>query len=161
MGRPRKSPDDRRLEGNRSKSPIPVDIFVPEGAPFVPEHLSDDAQACIEHIVRCFKTKRLSGPDTYALSAFAVAWAWHKAATHEMNAPGFEPVIKNVQGNLVPNPWFTVLNTQAKVMLAYATKLYLTPVDRAGLATSLTEKPKSKFDGLLGEQTESSPLSKH
>lgn len=160
MGRPRKSPDERRLDGNPSREPIPVDVFTPEGAPFVPEHLHEDAQICAEHIVRTFKTKRLSAPDSYALSAFATAWAWHKAATHAMNAPDFEPIVPGSNGNLAPNPWFKILNEQARVMLAFATKLYLTPADRASLAGVGPEKPKSKFDGLIG-QSASSDLSKH
>jgi phage terminase small subunit len=152
MGRPRKAPDERRIEGNRSRRSIPVDVFVPEGTPFVPEHLNDDAQACIEHIMRCFPAKRLTAADTYALTAFASAWAWHKAAVHAMNAPDFEPIITNVNGNLVPNPWFGILNNQAKVMLAYATKLYLAPADRASLHSVGQEPPKTKFDGLFGTE---------
>jgi len=160
MGRPRKSPEERRLDGNPGKRAIPVDIFVPEGAPFVPDHLHDDAQACAEHIIRSFKTKRLSAPDSYALAAFATAWAWHKAATHAMQAPDFEPIVPGSKGNLAPNPWFKILNEQARVMLAYAAKLYLTPADRASLKGADAEQPVSKFAGLLG-QTVSSPSSRH
>jgi phage terminase small subunit len=159
MGRPRKAPEERRLDGNPSRTPIITDIFVPDGAPFVPEHLNDDAQACAEHIIASFKTKNLSAPDSYALAAFATAWSWHKAATHAMNAPDFEPLVPGSTGNLTSNPWFKILSDQARVMLAYAAKLYLTPADRAGLRGA-TEQPKSKFDGLLG-LNESSHLSKN
>lgn len=159
MGRPRKSPDEHRLAGNPGKRAIPVDIFVPEGAPFVPDHLNEDAQACAEHIIRSFKTKRLTAPDSYALAVFATAWAWHKAATHEMSRPGFEPVVSGSTSNQAPNPWFKILNEQARVMLQYAQKLYLTPRDRAGLAGVGEEKPPSKFDGLIGQKGSSSSLS--
>ena len=157
MGRPRKSPDEMKLDGNPGRRDLLADVFVPEGAPFVPEHLSEDAQACAEYILRSFKTKRMTAPDSYALSAFATAWAWHKAATHEMNDPEFKAVIVNAQGNLTPNPWFKILNEQARVMLAYATKLYLTPADRAGLRGA-GEQPKSKFEGLLGHSASSTSL---
>lgn len=160
MGRPRKAPEERRLDGNPGKRPIPVEVSVPEGAPFVPEHLSEDAQICAEHIIRCFVTKSLREPDSYALAAFATAWAWHKAASHAMNDPDFEPLIVGSTGNLVPNPWFKILDQQARIMLAYAQKLYLTPADRAALAGAGQEKPTSKFDGLIG-QTGLSPSSKH
>lgn len=159
MGRPRKSPDERRIEGNRSRTPIPVELFTPEGAPFVPEHLSEDAQVCAEFILRSFKTKHLSAPDSFALAAFATAWAWHKAATHAMNAPDFMPVIEGSTGQQVPSPWFKILNEQARVMLSFATKLYLTPADRASLAGAVQEQPKSKFDGLLGQSGSSPSLS--
>jgi phage terminase small subunit len=150
MGRPRKSPDERRLEGNRSRTPIPIDVVVPEGAPFVPEHLSDDAQACMELILRSFPTKRMTAPDSLALAAFATAWAWHKAATHAMNSPDFEPIVGGSTGSPVPNPWFKVLNEQARIMLAYAPKLYLTPADRSGIAVAGQERAPSKFEGLRG-----------
>jgi len=158
MGRPRKAPDERRIEGNPGKRAIPVDVFTPEGAPFVPEHLHDDAQACAEHIIRTFKTKHLTAPDSYALAAFATAWAWHKAAAHAMNAPDFEPIVQGSKGPIA-NPWFKILDAQARVMLAYAPKLYLTPADRASLVGAGQEKPKSKFDGLLGLSGSSPSLS--
>lgn len=158
MGRPRKSPDEHRLNGNPGKRSIPIDIFVPDGAPFVPDHLSDDAQACAEHIIRSFKTKRLTAPDSYALAAFSVAWAWHKAATHAMNAPDFSPLVPGSNGNMVPNPWFTILNGQSQVMRQWAAKLYLTPADRAAIKGADPEKPKSKFDGLTGLNASSGSL---
>jgi phage terminase small subunit len=160
MGRPRKSPDERRLDGNPSRTAIPVDVFTPEGAPFVPDHLHEDAQVCAEHIIRTFKTKRLTAPDSYVLSAFATAWAWHKAAAHEMNDPAFKPIVTGSTGQEVVNPWFKILNEQARIMLAFAAKLYLTPADRAGLPSGDQQQPASKFAGLIG-QPESSSSSKH
>jgi phage terminase small subunit len=157
MGRPRKTPQEKRLEGNPGRRAIIDDIVVPEGVPFVPEHLHEDAQACAEHILASFKTKGMTAPDSYALAAFATAWAWHKAASHEMNSPDFQPIVPGSTGNLAPNPWFKILNEQARVMLAFASKLYLTPADRAGLRGAI-EQPKSKFDGLLGQTESSSSL---
>lgn len=159
MGRPRKSPLEKRLDGNPGRREIIADIVVPEGAPFVPEHLPEDAQACAEHILKSFKAKTFTAPDSYALAAFATAWAWHKAATHEMASPDFQPIVPGSTGNFAPNPWFRILNDQARVMLAYAPKLYLTPADRAGLR-GLEDRPKSKFEGLLGPNA-SSHLSKN
>lgn len=159
MGRPRKSPEEKRIEGNRSRRPIPVEIFVPSGAPFVPEHLSDDAQGCAEHIIRNFPAKRLGAPDSYALAAFATAWAWHKAATHAMNAPDFKPIIEGSTGSPIQNPWFKILGQASSTMLQYASKLYLTPADRAALVVVGEEKPKSKFDGLRGQSGLSSTSS--
>jgi hypothetical protein len=89
-GRPRKSPQEKLLEGSRAK--VQVEVFAPHGAPFVPEHLNDDAQACAEHIIRNFSSKCISAIDGYCLAVFAAAWAWHKAAVHEMSSPGFNPV---------------------------------------------------------------------
>ncbi|MDB5597393.1 MAG: terminase [Hyphomicrobiales bacterium] len=159
-GRPRKAPEEHRLEGNPSRRPIPIEIFAPDGAPFVPDHLSDDAQACAELIIASFKTKRLTSVDSYALAVFTTAWSWHKAATHAMCDPEFKPIVPGSKGGMVPNPWFKILSDQARVMLAYAQKLYLTPADRAALRGADQERPLSKFAGLIG-QKESSASSKH
>ena len=48
----------------------------------------------------------------------------------------------------LPNPWFKILNEQARLMNAIAPKLFLTPSDRHMLLGA-DERP-SKFDGLLG-----------
>jgi hypothetical protein len=89
-GRPRKSPQEKLLEGSRDK--IQVEVFAPHGAPFVPDHLNEDAQACAEHIIRNFSSKCISAIDSYCLAVFAAAWAWHKRAVHEMSSPVFNPV---------------------------------------------------------------------
>ncbi len=159
-GRPSKAPEERRLDGNPGKRPIPIEIFVPDGAPFVPDHLAENAQVCAEFIIASFKAKRLTAPDSYLLATFATAWAWHKAATHAMNAPDFEPIIPGSRGNLAPNPWFKILNEQARTMISLSAKLYLSPADRASVKGSVAERPRSKFDGLIG-QPASSDLSKH
>lgn len=149
-GRPRKSQREKQLEGSHAKAS--VEIFKPTGMPFVPEHLSDDAQACAEHIIKNFSAKHLSSLDSYVLALFATAWAWHKHATHVMSAPGFEPIVSRkghdgVVGKVV-NPWFKILNDQARLINAIAPKLFLTPSDRHMLLGA-DERP-SKFDGLLG-----------
>jgi phage terminase small subunit len=158
MGRPRKSDEEKRREGNRGKRDI-LPSFVPDGAPFVAEHIQEDAKACVEHVLKSFRNKQMSSADSYALAAFGTAWAWHKAACEAMAAPDFKPIVIGSTGQEVPNPWFKVLNEQARTLLAFASRLYLTPADRGNLAAD--EPPKSKFDGLRGRtppvQNESSP----
>lgn len=69
MARPRKSPQERTLDGNPGRRPIPIEVFVPEGAPFVPEHLSDDAAACAEQIIRAYDLANGFFSDQLAKSA--------------------------------------------------------------------------------------------
>lgn len=156
MGRPRKSDAEKIAEGNRGKRGIRSIPFVPQGVPFVPDHIEEDAKACIEHVLQSFKNKQMSSSDSYALAAFGTAWAWHKAACEAMKRPDFSPIVIGSTGNQVPNPWFKVLNEQARTLLAFASRLYLTPADRAGLSP---DQPPSKFDDLRGrtqdEPTES------
>jgi phage terminase small subunit len=158
-GRPRKSAREKLLEGSRAK--ISVEIFKPVGLPFVPEHLSDDAQTCAEHIIKNFSAKHISSIDSYALAVFATAWAWHKRAVRVMSSPDFQPVetrtYKNQITRRLPSPWFKILNEQARLMNSIAPKLFLTPSDRQKLLGA-GEQPASKFDGLLGLKSVSGSL---
>lgn len=153
-GRPRKSSAERFLSGRKGRT-IPGLVFIPDGAPFTPDHLADDAKACVEHLKSVIPAGVLTSVDSYLLAAFATAWAWHKAATEEMSQPGFQPLLATKKGQ-VQNPWFRILSDQSRTMLSLATKLYLTPADRTSIHLDYSEQHKSKFDGLLGAQTESS-----
>jgi len=153
-GRPRKPENEAKMDGLRRKKIALVEVFVPEGLPFIPEHVHDDAQLCAEQIIAGFqKVKHLSSLDSYLITVFASAWAWHKKAMEMMNAPDFDPVITSGRFDTQKaNPWFEIAATQAKLMLAIAPKLFLSPADRMTLniARGEDEKPPSKFDGLFG-----------
>jgi phage terminase small subunit len=149
----------RKIEGNPSKRPI-VDLGVEAlGEVFAPDHLRDDATACIEMIRRSMPPKTYATVDTFALSAFATAWAWHKRATHEMNDPDFAPVVDGSKGQKQPNPWFRILKAMSEEMRSWGDRLGLDPKARAALQLP-ESKPRSKFDGLIG-RPESLPSSKH
>ena len=87
--------------------------------------------------------------DTFALAAFAEAWALHKRAAHEIASPDFKCVVKSARGAGRPNPWLRIANQQAALMAMLGDRLGLNPKARAGLHLP-QEKPPSKFEGLLG-----------
>jgi|UPI0004BB123B P27 family predicted phage terminase small subunit len=147
----------QRLEGNPSKRPIDDFGIAATGEALVPDHLHDDAQACIELIKRSMPPKTYATVDTYALSSFATAWAWHKRATHEMNAPDFDPVVDGSKGQKQPNPWFRILKAMSEEMRSWGDRLGLDPKARAALKLP-DEKPRSKFDGLIGQSGSSRSL---
>ena len=147
----------KQLEGNPGKRAIDVIGLEATGEVFAPEHLHDDAQACIEMVKRSMPPKTYATVDTFALSAFATAWAWHKRATHEMNAPDFAPIVEGSKGQKQPNPWFKILKAMSEEMRTWGDRLGLDPKARAALKLP-DEKPRSKFDGLIG-QPASSPSS--
>lgn len=154
-GRPRKPANQAKIDGTRVKRTPLVEIFVPDGAPFIPPHLHDDAQLCAEQIIEVFSTvKHLSKLDSYLLSVFASAWAWHKQAMEAMNDPDFEPIVVSPKtGAEKASPWFAIAAQQANIMLAISPKLYLSPADRMTLNIGRQgDQPKSKFDGLLGRR---------
>ena len=144
-----KLPQIRRLEGNPGKRPIIDSGIEGLGKPFVPEHLCDDARGCFEVIKASMPPGIYSALDTYMLSAFAVAWAIHKRASHETANPDFKWVVESARGGSQPNPWLRIVSQQAAILASLGDRLGLNPKARAGLHVP-AERPRSKFDGLLG-----------
>lgn len=154
-----KLPAIKKLEGNPGKRAIDSIGLEATGEAFAPEHLHEDAAGCFELIKRSMPPKTYALADSFALSAFATAWAWHKRATHEMNSPDFAPIVEGSKGQIQTNPWFKVLKAMSEELRTWGDRLGLDPKARAGLKLP-GEQPRSKFDGLVG-QTGSSDLSKH
>ncbi len=142
----------KRLEGLPGKRKIEMPTVIAEGPVFIPPHLHEDAQACVEMIKRSMPPRIYSALDSFGLAAFATAWAWHKAATHEMTNPEFEPVLTDrlTQVQRV-NPWFRILNSQSAEMRSWGDRLGLNPAARATLKMPGHDAPKSKFAGLSGQ----------
>src|ERR1700716_4042653 len=107
-GRRPKLAEIKRLEGNRSRVAIVDTGPQALGEPFVAEHLSDDAQGCIECVIKSMPLGVYSALDSFVLAAFATAWVLHRRAAHEVNNPSFEPVIVTRRGVRRPNPWLRI-----------------------------------------------------
>jgi len=146
MGRPKRHPILRRLDGNPGKRPLHHLLIVPDGAPFIPEHLEDDAQACMDLITASMPPGVYAKADTFLLSAFATAWGVHKRAVEALHAQPL--VVSGAKGGKVQNPLVQVINSQARLMVGLGARLGLDPVARLGLRLP-AERPRSKFDGLL------------
>lgn len=144
------------LDGNPGKRPVFSAEIEAFGEAFVPEHLSDDARGCIEVVRRSMPPKVYAALDSFVLSAFATAWAIHKRAAHETNSPEFKWIVVNGSGSEAPSPWLRILNAQAQLMASLGDRLGLNPKARADLKLPAA-KPRSKFDGLIGQHG-SSPL---
>ena len=127
------------------------------GEPFIPEHLSDDARDCIETIKMSMPANIYSALDSFILSAFATAWALHKRATHEMNAPDFKWTVKSKRGAPVESAWIKLANKQAALMASLGDRLGLDPKSRAALKMPAAKQRKSKFAGLLGSGAPTTP----
>jgi P27 family predicted phage terminase small subunit len=147
MGRPRKHPELKRLDGNPGKRPFDDLLIVADGEPTAPEHLSEDGTACFEMIVRSMPPSVYATADTFMLAAFAEAWSMHKRATLALQAQPL--VLRFANGQEYQNPWLTILNGQARIMATIGSRLGLNPAARIGLNVSEQRAP-SKFEGLLG-----------
>lgn len=155
MGRREKHPVQKALEGNPGKRVIDASGIEALGEPFVAEHLMEDARGCIEVIKRSMPPKIYSALDSFILAAFAMAWAIHKRAAHEINGPKFPWIVLNSAGSQTPSPWIKILNSQAQLMASLGDRLGLDPKSRAALKLPSARQQKSKFDGLIGRNSSS------
>lgn len=149
-------PEIDKLRGNpgkrKAKAPSPkVAPLTDADAPFVADHLSADAKACIE-LIRQYQAPGIYAKiDGFALAAFAAAWALHKQATQAIDAEG--AVCPGSQGQSVVSPWVRIQADQARIMMSLGDRLGLDPKARAALAVPQeNKKTESKFAGLLGGQ---------
>jgi phage terminase small subunit len=154
-GRPKKLSIIRRLEGNRSRTPIEDYGIEISGVPFVPEHLADDARGCMEVVIRSMPPKVYGTVDTFVLAAFAEAWALHKHATHVIAAPRFKHVLEITR----INPWIKIRNEQAMLIATLGDRLGLNPKARDQIKLPKGAQQASKFDGLIGLEGSSISLS--
>jgi P27 family predicted phage terminase small subunit len=152
----RKLAEINRLEGNPGRRLIEETGIEALGSPFIPEHLSDDARGCMDIIKQSMPSSVYSALDSFLLSAFAMAWAIHKRATHEIGAPGFQWTTASKRGSPQASPWIRTANQQAGIMAALGDRLGLDPKSRAALKLPIT-KSRSKFEGLIGPIDHNAP----
>ena len=141
----KKLPTLEKIEGNPGKRTILDEIGLEAvGDVFVPEHLHEDAQACIEVIRRSMPPKTYAALDSYQLSVFASAWALHKRAAHEISNPDFQHLVLNAAGSLAKNPWIDILNGQARVLMSSGDRLGLDPKGK-GVAKTPVRKARQQI----------------
>ena len=137
------------LEGNPGKRPVAEPTVIATGEAFVPDHINDDAKACIETIKASMPPGVYAMLDGFMLTGFAVAWAWHKKAVEMLEVVA--PTEETTSGRSYQSPWLTILNQQAASMRSFGDRLGLDPKSRAALNIAKPEeKEKSKFSGLMG-----------
>lgn len=136
------------MKGNPGKRPVIDSGIVADGSPFTPDFISDDAKACIEEIKRSMPPATYARLDSFALTAYATAWSNFKAATEALAAEGY--MEKGSVGQRKQSEWLKVQSDSSAKMMSWGDRLGLDPKSRAALGAKPEEKPKSKFDGLLG-----------
>ena len=88
--------------------------------------------------------------DTFALSAFATAWAIHKKATLVISHPQFQYIEQSKRGAGIESAWIKMQRQQAALMASLGDRLGLDPKSRAAFKMPDARQQKSKFAGLLG-----------
>ena len=158
-GRPRKLPQLEILEGRPGKRPVISDFLPAKGEPFIPNHLPEEAQACMEMIKASMPDGVYSQGDSYTIAAFATAWFAHREAVHRMSDPSFEWVVTSQVGAQKPSPWIGIMNDAAHQMASLGDRLGLNPKARLGLKLPAERQQRSKYAGLFGPSVSSPSLS--
>lgn len=154
-----------RLDGTRIRGGGYQRRVLGLGGPFMPEHIANDAKACIEIIQQSMPPGVYAKMDTFLLAAFATAWAVHKQASTEMARPDFVWMVERITGpadnervHLEPNAWIKVSQNQAMLMASLGDRLGLDPKSRAAIQPlQESKKQASKFDGLVSARMPAEP----
>jgi phage terminase small subunit len=143
--------------GRKIQKIAPLDMLVPSlGAVYIPVHLHQDAQDCIQVIKDSMPDALYSRADTFSLASFACAWAVHMKAAHELANPEFDWIITNGQGNKAGNPWIKIMFEAGKQMATLGDRLGLNPSARASLKMPGVERAQRDTSLDLLELNESS-----
>jgi phage terminase small subunit len=142
-------PDKR----SRSDQVRALSMMLPSlGEVFIPEHLHEDAQGCLQVIKDSMPVGIYSKLDTFMLAAFACAWAAHKRAAHEMNNPNFQWVVNinaiNTNSGRV-SPWVKLMFEAGKQMATLGDRLGLNPGVRQGLRLPTTLENRDPYEDLI------------
>jgi len=142
-------PSITKLTGNPGKRAIPS-VVPAVGSVECPAHLSEDAQTYWAQIISAMPPDFYAPADLAVLAAFCEAAALHKRAILMIREDG--EISTGPTGAPYQSPWVSILNTQTKIIATLGDRLGLSPAARVGLKVERSEKPKSKFEGLIAIQ---------
>jgi len=135
----------RLLQGNPRQKPIPIppQPAIPNGLLAPPDILDEEARAEWARVVPELQMLGLlTHLDVMPLAAYCAAYSnWVEA----------QAILRS--GDVDPAQrwrWHLAVREAAAAMVRYAGEFGLAPVARQRLAVNPHERPRSKFDGLIG-----------
>jgi P27 family predicted phage terminase small subunit len=145
----------KQLEGNPGRRKIVEESgIVGLGEPELIEKLCERADKCFEDVKKHMPPAIYAKLDTYLLSAYAMCWAILMEAKDHIFSAHHEWIVMNSAGSLTESPWIKMQMKQSQLLASLGDRLGLDPKSRAGL--HLAQEPKkSKFDGLIGQISQS------
>lgn len=130
----------RRLHGNPSEKPMPVDEPEGVGDLWAPPIWFDDEQRERWHYALDHAPPGLlTGTDRETLVVWCVACCEHAKAAAEVRKTG--QVVQTKAGNVIINPYVSVMNRQALIMLKAGGEMGFSPSARASLGSRGPEFP--------------------
>jgi P27 family predicted phage terminase small subunit len=142
-GRPRKSIAEKRLEGNRSKTPLDDPPEFPKGEMKCPRWLSREAKKFWKKIVPILQEASglLEICDQTALEGFCETYAQWKEASIILQEEGM--TFSTDKGYIQQRPEVAIVQKSSKSLMDYMNAFGLTPSSRSRLGI----KPPPKGDG--------------
>lgn len=136
MGRPRKTAEEQELRGNPGKRPLAVAPaqIIPALDVMPPVKVSPDAMTVWMMLAPALiDMKILRQTDALTFSIFCESFARYARALVQLRKEGDVQWVKTVSGDKMRrvNPRARILKDERDVVLKYAEKFGLTPVDRA------------------------------
>lgn len=136
------------VRGNPSKRPLNKSEPKPEGDLFkAPNDLPQPARRFWTSAIADAPAGLLKRLDGRVLFAWAVAAWQHSNAAREIHKDG--PVLKGPQGGVYQNPYLSIANRQAMIMLRAAAEMGFTPSSRTRI--SIGEGGGPPIDGDFDE----------
>jgi P27 family predicted phage terminase small subunit len=142
------------LHGNPGKRPLNPNEPAPGiKPPTCPSHLCPAAKAEWRRLASQLTLLRiLTELDRAALAGYCQAYGrWVEAEKKLHETP---LLIKIPSGYVQQNPWLTIANKQLELMHKFLSEFGLSPVARSRVSLSALPLGKSKFEGLLGLNSE-------
>lgn len=105
-----------------------------------PEHFSETQKAIWTYAIEHAPLSLLRKIDLDLLASWCTAVALQREALQKL--AGAPLVVRSPAGGFVPNPFLTVLNKQALIMIRAASELGFTPTGRARIAIGYERQSK-------------------
>ena len=146
-GRKPKPTHLKLLEGNPGKRALNKNEPVPEGDLFdAPEWLSEEQRAVWTYAIANAPAGLLKRLDRAMLTMWVVAEALHADAAQKVAKAG--AVVRTRNGEVTQNPYLSVMNRQAAIMVKLASEMGFSPASRTRIQLEEGDggkKPESPF----------------
>ena len=142
-GRKPKPTELKKLAGNPGRRPLnDKEPQIEKGKPRCPSHLNDIAKKVWKiFATRLYDAGLLTHIDQYTLAAFCIEVG--RSIEAELVLRESNPVIRNMQGNLVVNPWVRIGDRARDAYIRIGAEFGMSPSVRSRLIVEIGEKEVS------------------
>jgi P27 family predicted phage terminase small subunit len=135
------------LNGNPGKRPINQDEPQPKGnLSDAPDWLSDGQKEIWEYAIQNAPVGLLKMLDQSILEAWVVAKSMHQYANTKVQKHG--QLVKTPNGNWIQNPYLSILNKQAIIMMKAVNEMGFSPASRTRVKVEIDKGKTNPFDDL-------------